>query len=471
VSPHGVMDPGVPTTLPASVACAGCGFRAPDDDPFPSCCPQARPGDDIDHVMTRSLDPARVSYPTSAADPNPFVRYRQLFRAWHRARAAGWSDERYVDLVDGLDRAIAAVDGHGFRVTPLERSAALASALGLGAEGRVWVKDETGNVSGSHKARHLAGIMIELLVAEATGGADVAERPLAIASCGNAALAAAVVARAADRRLEVFVPPSADPVVLGRLERLGAHTTVCGRDEQPGDPSVRRMQAAIAGGAVPFTCQGTENGLTIEGGETLGWEIVDQLRARGEPLDTLAVQVGGGALAAAVIAAFGEARQLGAIDETPRLLTVQTAGGWPLKRAWDRVTTRAGAEFGWTAGVPLDPDLPPCRELLTGVARHRSGYMWPWEPEPHSVAHGILDDETYDWLAVVRGMLATGGDALVVDEAVLRDANELAASATGIDVDHTGSAGLAGLLALARAGALRPDARIGVLFTGARRHD
>ena len=81
--------------------------------------------------------------------------------------------------------------------------------------------------------------------------------------------------------------------------------------------------------------------------------------------------------------------------------------------------------------------------------------MWPWEEEPRSIAHGILDDETYDWLAVVRGMLETGGSPVVVDEPTLEEANELAREATGIDVDHTGSSGLAGLLHLARQGGLR----------------
>jgi len=31
--------------------------------------------------------------------------------------------------------------------------------------------------------------------------------------------------------------------------------------------------------------------------------------------------------------------------------------------------------------------------------------MWPWEETPRSVAHGILDDETYDWLAIVKGIM------------------------------------------------------------------
>ena len=93
--------------------------------------------------------------------------------------------------------------------------------------------------------------------------------------------------------------------------------------------------------------------------------------------------------------------------------------------------------------------------------------MWPWEDEPHSIAHGILDDETYDWLAVVEGMLATGGGPLVVDEDTLAEAHALALEATGIQVCTTGSAGLAGLLALRTSGGVSADERVAVLFTGA----
>jgi threonine synthase len=95
--------------------------------------------------------------------------------------------------------------------------------------------------------------------------------------------------------------------------------------------------------------------------------------------------------------------------------------------------------------------------------------MWPWEEEPKSVATGILDDETYDWAAVVEGMLRSGGTPVVVTEELLEEANALARETTGIDVDHTGSAGLAGVLALLRGGTIRRDDRIGVLFTGIRR--
>jgi threonine synthase len=378
------------------------------------------------------------------------------------ARAAGWGDARYVDLVRELDDAVAGVDGAGFHVTPLVRAPAIARAAGLGPRGTVWVKDETGNVAGSHKARHLFGILLELRVAEALGDGDPS-RPLAIASCGNAALAAAVVAKAAERELRVFVPESADAVVVGRLRELGAIVVTCPRRAgEAGDPSYLRLQEALAAGAVPFTCQGPDNGLAIEGGSTLGWEITDELRAAGASLDRIVIQVGGGALASGIALGFDDAAALGAIETVPTLDTVQARGGAPLARAYERVL----ADLGLVAGTPADPSV--VHDGLRRVADRRSRYMWPWETEPVSVAHGILDDETYDWLAVVRTMLVTGGRAVVVDEPDLRAANALACGTTGIDADETGTAGVAGLLALAAQGILKPHESIAVVLSGVR---
>jgi threonine synthase len=94
--------------------------------------------------------------------------------------------------------------------------------------------------------------------------------------------------------------------------------------------------------------------------------------------------------------------------------------------------------------------------------------MRAWETEPVSAAHGILDDETYDWAAVVEAMARTGGGAIVVDEPSILEANELGRTATGIDADHTGTAGLAGLMSLARSGLVRAGETVAVLFTGVR---
>lgn len=379
-----------------------------------------------------------------SSEPNPFLAYRTLLHSYHR----GLADEDFRALVEELDGAVAAVDGRGFRSTPFARADDLSARLGFAHDGGVWVKDETHNVSGSHKARHLMGVALHLAVAEKLGAPPA--RRLAIASCGNAALAAAVVACAARRPIEVFVPVDAPPSVVERLEALGATVTVCPRQPgQAGDPTFHALRSAIAHGAVPFTCQGSENGLVIEGGETVGWEMVSS----GTPMDRVVVQVGGGALASAVIRSMEDAVTLRALSKPPRIDTVQTASAFPLKRAFDRVVERV------KRGDSVE-------DALRYAATHRSEFMWPWESEPHSIAHGILDDETYDWFAVVSGMLRTGGTPVVVDEARLQEANTLGRQTTGIDVDHTGSSGLAGLLALED---VDRHERVAVLFTGVRR--
>ena len=93
--------------------------------------------------------------------------------------------------------------------------------------------------------------------------------------------------------------------------------------------------------------------------------------------------------------------------------------------------------------------------------------MWPWEHVGESAADGILDDETYDWLPVVEAMAATDGAPVVATEAHVLEANELGCRTTGIEASHTGTAGLAGLLAIRNQ--VAPDERVAVIFSGIRR--
>src|SRR5690606_38390335 len=115
-------------------------------------------------------------------------------------------------------------------------------------------------------------------------------------------------------------------------------------------------------------------------------------------------------------------------------------------------------------------ESPVIDEWIAHAAAEPDRYMWAWEEEPRSIATGILDDLTYDWIGVVDPMISTGGWPVIVDDATLREANDLARSATGIDVDPTGSAGLAGMLECARRGGVPTyQERVAALFTGANR--
>ncbi|HZT77851.1 MAG TPA: PLP-dependent lyase/thiolase [Vicinamibacterales bacterium] len=441
----------------ATLTCAGCGAAAGAralDDAFR--CSRADERPDVDHVVTRTLEASRVRIDERERD-NPFLRYREFLYAYQFAVAHGLRDVDFATIVRRLDDAIARVDGRGFRITPLTRSAPLEARLGLAAPAALWIKDETQNVSGSHKARHLMGVMLYLEVLDALGIARPRRRELAIASCGNAALAAAVVARAAGYALRVFVPVSADGVLVDRIRALGAAVETCARSSStPGDPTYARFRQAVAKGALPFCCQGNENGLTIDGGETLGLEIAESLASGA---GRLVVQVGGGALAASCLRAFGDMRAIAGV-RMPRFHAVQTAGAHPLTRAFDAVVARLDLDHGRAAGIDA---------AMKYARTHRSAFMQPWETEPRSVAHGILDDETYDWAALVEGMLQTSGTPVVVSEAELADANRVARDTTRIDVDHTGSAGLAGFMQLLTVDpAARTESAV-VIFSGVRR--
>ena len=151
-----------------------------------------------------------------------------------------------------------------------------------------------------------------------------------------------------------------------------------------------RFREAVAAGAIPFTVQGPENALALDGGRTLGWEIGEQLgRAGVGALDRIFVQVGGGAFAACVGA--HAIRPDGSTPSRPRVAR-RSRRAWDASAHDDRRRHRARRAPRWA-------------ELMT-----------PW-PDPHSLADGILDDETYDWLGVFDAIGAWGDAPIVAAEA------------------------------------------------------
>lgn len=368
---------------------------------------------------------------------NPFLTYRTRLDSYGRAIDQGWTDARFVDLVNRLDESIAVVHGHGFEVTDLTAYPSLHPA---GAN--VWVKDDTDNVGGSHKSRHLFGVAL----AEAVDGTPQEE--WAIASCGNAAIAGSVIARALERRLHVFIPTWADQAIVDVLETNGADIEVCPRrPEESGDPTYLRFLEAVSAGSTPFSVQSTATPTTLDGGRTMGWELADQLLDSGATgITNVFIQVGGGALATATWRGLGEGLPESS-DIKPVLYAVQTEACAPLARAWQSLieTGLSGAE------------------TLKLAEQHPDQYMQPWDPIGQSEATGILDDVTYDWLPIISGMLASGGGTIVVDETAIAAAHQNGRAVTHIDVEPTGTAGYAGLLQTRL-----PEPAV-VLFTGVSR--
>jgi threonine synthase len=391
------------------------------------------------------------------------------------------------------------LEDRDFKVTPLTEEPALASALGR--TGRLWVKDETGNVTGSHKGRHLMATLLYLEALRKLKG-DSIKKVLAIYSCGNAALGASAVARAGGYELHAFVPEDVDPVVAAMLAERGTIVERIPRSGTgAGDPCYLAFQKALAEkGWLPFACAGNDNWSNIEGGATLGWEMVMQLLDRSQKIDSVVIQVGGGALARSVAQAFEEALQLGFIQVLPRIHVCQPAGGFPFVRAYllalAEIARRSGHSFDLSYGHGADPvvqlqrtmafararpdqiqevaafvqrsfDLPLVQSVFKDMAGEAGHFMWPWDGgTPHSLAHGILDDVTYDWYHLLRAVLRSGGRAEILAEDTIRAAYEKAQSHTGIPVCPTGAAGLAGLMQLTDSGTIDRDESAGLFFTG-----
>ena len=385
--------------------------------------------------------PEGAAWPTiNSTETNPFLRYRQLLWSWHRWIDAGLNDDDFVAMTHALDDSVKEVAGTGFVTTP----ARWVDSLGVVSQAPVFAKDETGNVGGSHKARHLMGLLLHLAV-----DAVANDVRLAISSCGNAALGAATVARAAGRPIDVFIPTWADPKVVSALDNLEATIHVCERRSgESGDPCMLRFQEAVEGGALPFGVQATENLWTLDGGRTIGWELADQLGA--ESVDNVLVQVGGGALLTSCAIGLLEGAALGPLERAPRVWAVQAEHCAPFEKAWSQIPAAASVD-----------------ERLSLAEQQAEQLMTPW-PDPSSAATGILDDVTYDWLGVARALLLTDGSSVVASEDDIESANQRIRAA-GYNADHTGSAGYAGLLAALHQGTIAPTSRTAVLITGTRR--
>jgi len=420
-------------------------------------CPNSHAASEADHVlMPSAIGAAEIaslvemssSDAAAAASVNPFVRFRALLYPYRVAMASGMSDQEYIALVTALDDKIKAIDGTGFVTTPLMYSDEL----------QAFIKNESGQVAGSHKARHLFNVMTYLQVLDEQRPAGSlpmkAQRRLVVASCGNAGLAAATIAAAAEWPIDVCIPDNADPSVVANLQSLGKTVNIvfCPRDVDEvqvgdvgmvstagaADPTVAVFKNMISEhNSIPFSVQGSECGVAVEGVQTLAWEVLEQAAAEGHTsldFSDLFIQVGGGALGAGLAqglqrAADGDVEKVMPglkIPQVPSIVTVQAEGNAPLNRAYTQMVA----------------DGKSAEE----AAKDRSRYMFPWA-NPASIASGILDDETYDWVELARGMEKSGGEALVVNEDAIAKANAYAKAQLKVNSCITGSVGLSGLMA------------------------
>jgi threonine synthase len=331
--------------------------------------------------------------------------------AWRQALAGrSWGMWRYRELLPVADAACRVDLGEGG--TPLVPLRRLAPA---GIE--LLLKDESGNPTGSFKAR---GLSLAVNRARELGAPGVE-----LASAGNAAVALAAYAAAAGLPARVALPADT-PQRVAELCRL--HGTEVLQGGETLVEARKRLQASPTG----FWDLSTfREPYRVEGKKTLGLEIVEQL---GWSLpDWIVYPTGGGTGVVGIAKAVRELQALGLLPGTglPRFAVVQMAGCAPLVAAF-----QAGA-----------------REAA------------PW-PSPLTRVWGLRVPRAVADFLVLEVLAASDGTALTIPEETVPAMARRAAREEGLLVGPEGAAALTGALELAAAGRIRPGERVVVFQTG-----
>ncbi len=441
------------------------------------------------------------------AGENAYSIFRECLGSYALAKQTGHENE-WLSFLQNLENNAKKTHPAGFEPTPLVNTARLAKQLGH--RGGLFAKNETATILGSHKARHAVASLLYLETIR-TIQQKQDRAPLAIFSCGNAALGAAAIARAANYPLFTFVPATLSHEVESLLSNMNAFVVKVKREGAvgQGDPCHNLYQKSLHElGFTAFSCYGHDLWPSVEGAEILALELVVQIALEQTPpehvarygfqktkIDSLIVQVGGGGLANGVVAGLRKALRLQMLEHLPRIFLAQTASCFPLEESYFAVVRRIAHEAKLTNVATLElldatPALALVREhspllqrvaaaiaqsfskdsvqqVLAHVAANRSEFFKPWSAnEPHSIAEGILDDTTYDGFEILVAMLETGGLPVVLTEDELQRGWNMGAECTKLNVSPTGTAALAALMVLQNNALIKSTENTAFLFTG-----
>lgn len=332
--------------------------------------------------------------------------------------------ERPLVAVRGMDYALLPVeDRHAVRLgegwTPLVEAPRLAAEIGIG---RLWLKCEQTNPTGSFKDRSIA-----------VGTAKALEfgfRKVVVASSGNGATAVAAYAARAGLDALLLVSEAASPEKVRQARFHGARAVRV----RGSYSNCFALAAELAARFPVFNLTTTYvNPFAVEGNKTIAYELWEQLD--GVVPDAVFVPVGAGPMLAGILRGYQDYQALGRVTGAPpRMVGVQADGCCPIVRAF-----RAGED--------------EVREVL----------------QPTTLASGICDGlvgYARDGSYTLRQIRASQGMAVAVTDAEILQAQERLARGEGLFVEPTGAVGLAGLARAGREGALPASSSAVVILSG-----
>ena len=299
--------------------------------------------------------------------------------------------------------------------TPLLSADRLAPRSGFAD---LWIKDESGNPTGSFKARGLS--------ASVSRAKELGHTKIAIPTAGNAGGAAAAYAAKAGMECHVFMPEDTPPAFRLECERYGAKVTLvpgliddCGRIVA--ENAAREEWHVVSTLKEPYRVEGKKT-MGYELAEDFGWELPDAIFC----------PTGGGTGLIGMWKAFEEMEEMGWIGpKRPKMFAVQAEGCAPIPKAF--AEGKSVAE------------------------------TWP---NAHTYASGLRVSKPFADYLILRYLHESGGGAVAVPDDEIRKACGEIGAAEGLFVAPEAGAAWAAAKKLAATRRLDPKARIVLLNTG-----
>ena len=281
------------------------------------------------------------------------------------------------------------------RVTLGEGFTPLLSLSKLGAtydQPNLMLKDESGNPTGSFKARGLA-----MAVSKAK---ELGVKAMCIPTAGNAGSALSAYCAKAGMEAHVFMPENTPKVFQLDCEIMGAHVT---KVKGTIADAARVMKERNDGSW--FDISTLKEPFRLEGKKTMGYEIAEQLDWKLP--DVVIYPTGGGTGLIGIWKAFHEMKQLGWIDHIPtRMVAVQGDG--------------------------CDPVIQSFEKGLQQVT--------PYENPAYTVANGLRVPKPFGDRLVMETIYKSNGTAISIsDEEILKGLSEFA-RAEGLFLSPEGAA-------------------------------
>jgi threonine synthase len=320
---------------------------------------------------------------------------------------------RYDDVlpVDNPDHRLSL--GEGF--TPLLSARRLGAKVGLP---RLLIKDESGNPTGSFKAR---GLALAVSMAKALGATDVC-----LPSAGNAGSALAAYAARGGLKAHVFVPKDVAGVFLMETEAYGAEVvTVDGLISDAGKVCAERAKQHGW-----YECATLKEPYRVEGKKTMGYELAEQM---GWKLpDAILYPTGGGTGLIGMWKAFGELETMGFVGPgRPRMYAVQAEGCAPIVKAFAEGLEEA-----------------------------------PFWENAQTIAHGLRVPKAIGDFLMLRALRESHGAGVAVSDPEIVQGVKDASATEGIFMAPEGGAAVAALRKLKASGHLSADDHVVVFNTG-----